>query len=54
MSGAIPPLSQYVFVVWCLVKHRDNFIFTIYWKDKTKDIKKTKGRKIRNKERKKK
>jgi hypothetical protein len=28
MRGAIPPLPQYVFVVWCLVKHRDNFTFT--------------------------
>jgi hypothetical protein len=24
MSGAIPPLLQYVFMAWCLVKHRDN------------------------------
>jgi hypothetical protein len=24
MRGAIPPLSQYVFIAWCLVKHRDN------------------------------
>jgi len=28
MRGAIPPLPQYTFMVWCLVKHRDNFIFT--------------------------
>jgi hypothetical protein len=28
MRGAIPPLPQYVFVAWCLVKHRDNFTFT--------------------------
>jgi len=28
MSGAIPPLSQYAFMAWCLVKHRDNFTFT--------------------------
>jgi hypothetical protein len=28
MSGAIPPLLQYVFMAWCLVKHRDNFTFT--------------------------
>jgi hypothetical protein len=28
MRGAIPPLPQYVFMVWCLVKHRDNFTFT--------------------------
>jgi hypothetical protein len=25
MRGAIHPLPQYVFMVWCLVKHRDNF-----------------------------
>jgi hypothetical protein len=29
MHGAIPPLPQYVFMVWCLVKHRDNFTFTL-------------------------
>jgi hypothetical protein len=28
MSGAIPPLPEYVFMAWCLVKHRDNFTFT--------------------------
>jgi hypothetical protein len=28
MSGAISPLPQYDFMVWCLVKkHRDNFTF---------------------------
>jgi hypothetical protein len=27
MRGAIPPLPQYVFMAWCLVKHRDNFTF---------------------------
>jgi hypothetical protein len=27
MNGAIPPLLQYVFMAWCLVKHRDNFTF---------------------------
>jgi len=27
MRGAIPPLSQYAFMAWCLVKHRDNFTF---------------------------
>jgi hypothetical protein len=27
MRGAIPPLPQYVFMEWCLVKHRDNFTF---------------------------
>jgi hypothetical protein len=25
MRGAIPPLLQYVFMAWCLVKHRDSF-----------------------------
>jgi hypothetical protein len=30
MRGAIPPLPQYVFMVWCLVKQRDNFIFLAY------------------------
>jgi hypothetical protein len=29
MRGAIPPLLQYVFMAWCLVKHRDNFTFKI-------------------------
>jgi hypothetical protein len=30
MSGATPPLPQYVFMAWCSVKkeHRDNFTFT--------------------------
>jgi len=28
MHGAISPLPQYAFMVWCLVKHRDNFTFT--------------------------
>jgi len=28
MREAILPLSQYVLVVWCLVKHGDNFTFT--------------------------
>jgi hypothetical protein len=28
MRGAIPPLPQYAFMAWCLVKkHRDNFTF---------------------------
>jgi hypothetical protein len=30
MSGTIPPLPQYVFMAWCLVKHRDNFTFTLF------------------------
>jgi hypothetical protein len=29
MSGAIPSFPQYVFMAWCLVKHRDNFTFTL-------------------------
>jgi hypothetical protein len=27
MSGAIPPLPQYVFMALCLIKPRDNFTF---------------------------
>jgi hypothetical protein len=34
MCGAIPPFPQYVFLAWCLVKHRDNFTF-IYSKAQT-------------------
>jgi hypothetical protein len=30
MNGAIPPRRQYAFMVWCLVKHRDNFTFYLY------------------------
>jgi hypothetical protein len=30
MREAIPPLPQYVFMAWCLVKHRDNSTFTFY------------------------
>jgi hypothetical protein len=29
MRGAIPPLSQYVFMAWCLVNHRDNSTFIL-------------------------
>jgi len=29
MRGVIHPFSQYVFIAWCLVKHRDNFTFSI-------------------------
>jgi hypothetical protein len=28
MHGAMPPLPQYVFMAWCLVKHMDNFTVT--------------------------
>jgi hypothetical protein len=24
----MPPLPHYAFMLWCLVKHRDNFTFT--------------------------
>jgi hypothetical protein len=27
MHGAIPPLLEYVYMVWYLVRHRDNFTF---------------------------
>jgi hypothetical protein len=30
MRGAIPPLPQYVFMAWCLVKHRDNFTLPLW------------------------
>jgi len=30
MRGSIPPIPQYLFMAWCLVKHRDNFTFTFY------------------------
>jgi len=29
MCGAIPLFPQYVFMVWCLVKHGDNFTFCL-------------------------
>jgi hypothetical protein len=29
MRGAIPPLPKYSLMAWCLVKHRDNFTFTL-------------------------
>jgi len=33
MRGAISPLPQCVFMVWCLVKHRDNFTFFAFLSD---------------------
>jgi hypothetical protein len=30
MHGAIPPLPQYAFMAWCLVKYMDNFTFTFF------------------------
>jgi hypothetical protein len=32
MRRAIPPLHQNAFMAWCLVKHRDNFTFTFFFK----------------------
>jgi hypothetical protein len=31
MREAIPPLPQYVFMAWFLVKHRDNFTFLTFY-----------------------
>jgi hypothetical protein len=33
MRRAIPPLPQYAFMAWCLIKHRDNFTFTFVLSD---------------------
>jgi hypothetical protein len=30
MRGVIPLLPQYVFMAWCLVKHRDFTFYTFY------------------------
>jgi hypothetical protein len=35
MRGAIPPLPQYVFMAWCLVKHRNNFTSAGEYRDRT-------------------
>jgi hypothetical protein len=35
MHEVIPPLPQYVFMAWCLVKHRDNFTFYKIYRMKT-------------------
>jgi hypothetical protein len=32
MRGAIPPLAQYAFMAWYLVKHRENFSLSQKWK----------------------
>jgi len=29
MCGAVTSLPQYVFMAWCLFKHRDNFTFIL-------------------------
>jgi len=31
MRGAIPPLPQYVFLAWRLIKHRDNVTLPLRW-----------------------
>jgi hypothetical protein len=31
MRGVIPPLPQYAFMAWCLVKLRDNFTFISFY-----------------------
>jgi hypothetical protein len=28
MHGSVPPFPQYVFMTWCLAKHKDKFTFT--------------------------
>jgi len=35
MRGAIHPLPQYLVMAWCLVKHRDNFTFTLHISENT-------------------
>jgi hypothetical protein len=35
MRGAVPPLPHYVFMAWCLVKHRDNFTFTFFMRGRS-------------------
>jgi len=36
MRGAMPPLPQYIFMAWYLVKHRDNFTFFTFMPSKIK------------------
>jgi hypothetical protein len=36
MRGAIPPFPHYVFMAWCLVKHRDNFTFYLFYHSATR------------------
>jgi hypothetical protein len=46
MRGAIPPLPQYAFMAWCLVKQRDIFTFTFYihiCRSRTRHITVTRG-----------
>jgi len=30
MRGGIPPLPQYVFMAWCLVKHRETLPYLLH------------------------
>jgi hypothetical protein len=41
MSGAIPPIPQYVFMGWCVVKHRGNFTlpYLVEMKNHTESLK---------------
>jgi hypothetical protein len=32
MHGTVPPLPQYIFMAWCLVKRKDNFTEACYFK----------------------
>jgi hypothetical protein len=41
MHEAIPPLPQYVFIAWDLVKHGDNFIFELHMKQRLYQTDKT-------------
>jgi hypothetical protein len=36
MSGGIPPLPPYVFMAWCVVRHRDNFTLKLASEGKRK------------------
>jgi hypothetical protein len=38
MSGAIPPLSQYAFMAWCLVKTQGQFSFTLRLQEQTASL----------------
>jgi hypothetical protein len=48
MRGTIPPLPQYVFMAWCLVKDRDNFtiLFLALLSGGCHDLNKLRSRKL--------
>jgi len=46
MRAAIPPLPQYAYMAWCLVKHRDKFTFTFIPPASCLIVVKVKGRVI--------